>query len=88
MALLGSLLLVLQLLVLVLAKLNIEYPHEWHSWKSEHEVSYQDEHEELGRHVVWLSNKKYIEEHNKYSDHFGYALEMNKFGDMVNNLLK
>jgi C1A family cysteine protease len=68
--------------ILCNAKLNL--PHEWHAWKAIHEVSYETEHEELLRHVVWSSNQKYIDEHNKYADTFGYTLEMNKFGDMTN----
>ena len=80
------LILVVQLLVLVLAKPKIQYPREWHSWKAEHGIAYKDDHEELGRHIVWLSNQKYIDEHNKYSDHFGFTLKMNKFGDMVSDL--
>lgn len=86
MAVLHVILLIAQLLVLVLAKLNVEYPQEWHSWKALHGVSYEDDHEELGRHIIWQSNKKYIEEHNKYAEVFGYTLELNKFGDMVRGL--
>ena len=86
MAILQSFLIITHLLVLAFAKLNVEYPHEWHSWKAQHGVSYEDEHVELGRHIVWLSNKKYIEEHNKYAEEFGYTLEMNKFGDLVSTI--
>lgn len=39
--------------------------------------------DELERHIVWLSNRKYIEEHNRNSGTFGYTLAMNQFGDMV-----
>ena len=39
--------------------------------------------EELEKHIVWLSNKKYIDEHNANSEKFGYRLAMNQFGDMV-----
>ena len=61
----------------------VDFPPEWHLWKATHQKTYEGEHEELRRHIVWLSNQKYIEEHNKYSEHFGYTLEMNKFGDLV-----
>ena len=61
----------------------VDLPPEWHLWKSTHQKTYEGEHEELRHHIVWLSNKKYIEEHNKYSEHFGYTLEMNQFGDLV-----
>ncbi|XP_003383103.1 PREDICTED: silicatein-like [Amphimedon queenslandica] len=63
---------------------KLDLPHEWHSWKATHGKSYESDHEELGRHIVWLSNKKYIDEHNKYSETFGYTLKMNKFGDLTN----
>ena len=39
--------------------------------------------EELERHIIWLSNKKYIEEHNANTDKFGYTLSLNQFGDLV-----
>ena len=39
--------------------------------------------EELERHIIWLSNKKYIEEHNANTDLFGYTLSLNRFGDLV-----
>jgi len=35
------------------------------------------------RHVVWMSNKKYIEQHNMHADELGFTLKMNKFGDLV-----
>lgn len=78
-----AIIVLLVMVVLVNAKLNVKYPHEWHAWKSEHGKSYDDEHEELRRHIVWLANGKYIEEHNKYSDEFGFTLKMNHFGDLV-----
>lgn len=61
----------------------IQYPQEWHLWKSEHGVTYTDELEELRRHITWLSNKAYIDRHNEYSDTFGYTLKMNHLGDMT-----
>ena len=66
------------------AQLNrVQYPEEWHLWKAKHEKKYESPHHELSRHLVWLSNKKYIEEHNKHADVLGYGLQMNQFGDMV-----
>ena len=62
---------------------NIQYPVEWHLWKAEHEKKYESPHHELSRHLVWMSNKKYIDEHNKHADTLGYGLKMNQFGDMV-----
>lgn len=60
-----------------------EFSEEWHLWKAEHEKSYKDENEEVERHMVWMSNKKYIEQHNKHADELGFTLKMNKFGDLV-----
>lgn len=62
---------------------NIQYPREWHLWKAQHQKSYESTEHELSRHLVWLSNKKYIEEHNKHANVTGYGLEMNQFGDLV-----
>ena len=61
----------------------VEFPPEWHLWKSQHGKVYQDEREELKRHIVWQANKKHIDDHNKYADVFGYTLKMNQFGDLV-----
>lgn len=61
-----------------------EFPPEWHAWKATHGISYESEHEERRRHVVWQQNQEYIDQHNKYKEQFGYTLEMNKFGDMSN----
>lgn len=76
-------LLVFILAVLAEATAKIEFPAEWHAWKSEHKVAYSSELEELRKHVVWRSNKELIDQHNKYADVFGYTLGMNKFGDLV-----
>ena len=71
------------LAVTAVATAKIEFPPEWHAWKSEHQVTYATEIEELQKHVVWLSNKQFIDEHNKYEDVFGYNLKMNRYGDLV-----
>ena len=60
-----------------------QHPQEWRLWKSEHRKSYTSTSEELERHLIWLSNRKYIEGHNANADVFGYSLSMNRFGDMV-----
>ena len=57
---------------------------EWESWKTLYNKQYTTQEEELWRHVVWQSNKKYIEKHN--SQKLGYTLKLKKFGDMVNSL--
>ncbi|KAL5493700.1 hypothetical protein EMCRGX_G014919 [Ephydatia muelleri] len=64
------------------AALNCQFAEEWHSWKDSYGKSYTSELEELERHSVWLSNRKYIEEHNTHADVFGYTLAMNHFGDV------
>ena len=70
-----------------LASLLVTFSHasveEWHLWKGQHQKSYTSELEELERHAIWSSNKKYIEEHNARSDLFGYTLAMNSLGDLV-----
>lgn len=65
---------------------DIEYPREWHLWKAKHGKKYESPKHELSKHLVWLSNKHYIEEHNKYADVLGYGLAMNQFGDLVSIL--
>ncbi len=60
-----------------------EYVEEWNLWKNQHSKSYETEVEELDNHLIWLSNKKFIELHNANSHIFGYKLAMNHFGDMV-----
>ena len=71
------------LLSITLAFSNFELPEEWHLWKAQHGKSYQSELEELERHVLWQSNKKYIEAHNQNAHVFGFTLKMNHFGDLV-----
>ena len=44
---------------------------------------YESPKHELSKHLVWLSNKHYTEEHNNYADVLGYGLKMNQFGDLV-----
>ena len=58
---------------------------EWKLWKGQHDKSYGSQLEELERHLVWLSNTKYIEQHNANSHIFGFTLAMNHFGDLVSN---
>lgn len=66
-------------------KANIQFSQEWHLWKGQHRKSYENVREELGKHLIWLSNQEYISQHNKYSDIFGYTLKMNQFGDLVSD---
>lgn len=60
-----------------------EQRNEWNFWKTEHGKSYESEHVELERHLVWLSNKEYIDQHNANSHIFGFTLSMNHHGDLV-----
>ena len=60
-----------------------QFPEEWKSWKTVHGKNYSSELDDLDRHLVWLSNKKYIESHNSFSHVFGYTLALNQFADMV-----
>lgn len=62
--------------------LRVEFPLEWHLWKGEHKKQYEDVREELSKHLVWLGNQEYINQHNKYAHVFGYTLKMNSLGDM------
>ena len=64
-----------------------ELREEWNLWKSKHGKSYESEYLELERHLVWLSNKEYIDQHNANSDIFGFTLAMNHHGDLVSAYL-
>ena len=79
-------LLVCQCVVAIQARTLFKFPQEWQMWKAEHGKLYLSELEELEKHLVWLSNKKYIEAHNAASDVFGYTLELNKFADLVRQM--
>ena len=76
-------LLVVAFFSLALATPRLQLSQEWHQWKSEHGKSYLSEREELERHLIWQSNLKYIEAHNKNSHILGFSLKMNHFGDLV-----
>ena len=67
---------------------NVKYPKEWHLWKTKHGKEYESPSHELSKHLVWLSNKHYIEEHNKFADVLGYGLAMNQFGDLVSSVVE
>ena len=67
------LLVFLSVVVLAAAAAKFEFLEEWEMWKEQHGKGYQSEREELERHLVWLSNKKYIDQHNANTDVFGFA---------------
>ena len=77
------LLVFLSVVALAAAAAKFEFLEEWEMWKEQHGKGYQSEREELERHLVWLSNKKYIDQHNVNADFFGFTLAMNHFGDLV-----
>lgn len=73
------------LLVAVVAtgQIKLQYPEEWQIWKTQHGKNYNSQREELDRHLLWLSNREYINTHNKNTHIFGFTLAMNHFGDIV-----
>ncbi len=78
-----KLLLFLGFIGLAASSVHYEFLEEWNLWKGQHGKSYGSERVDLERHIVWLSNKKYIEQHNANAHIFGFTLAMNHFGDMV-----
>jgi cathepsin L len=62
---------------------KFESVKEWSAWKSYHGKSYQSESEEVEKHVVWLANKEYVDQHNANAHIFGFKLDLNHLGDMV-----
>ncbi len=74
-------------LVLSAASLAPKYQfiEEWQLWKTKHTKYYDSDREELERHLVWLSNREYIQQHNvNYrAGVLGFKLALNKFADMV-----
>lgn len=65
---------------------DLALEEDWFIWKTEYNRSYFDISEELERYAIWQSNKRYIEEHNRHVDVFGFVLKMNNFGDMVSEI--
>ena len=79
-----SVLLILSLVLLTLSQsIHYELREEWQAWKTSHRKNYTCHLNELERHLIWLSNKKYIESHNTNADYLGFSLAMNSFGDLV-----
>ena len=71
------------LTVITVTSSKVEFPSEWYSWKLENQKNYSCLHEELERHITWLSNQAYINAYNSREHIFGFRLAMNEFGDMV-----
>lgn len=78
---------VVLLVLLVGAVMSFEYTEEWEAWKREHGKKYESAEVELGRHIIWESNMKFVEDHNAHADVFGFTVEMNEFADLVNMFL-
>ncbi len=66
---------------------HYKYASEWLSWKTTHSKNYDSKLEDLERHIIWLGNKKYIDQHNANSHVFGFTLGMNHLGDLVSCLI-
>lgn len=62
---------------------DLTFPLRWHVWKLQNSKIYSSLHEELERHITWLSNQVYIDAYNSRGDIFGFKLSMNEFGDLV-----
>ena len=65
------------------ATVLFKHHEEWSNWKLLHAKQYNSTLEELERHLIWLSNKRYIDAHNANSHIFGFKLAMNHLGDVV-----
>lgn len=65
------------------AKPKFRHEQEWGKWKLSNDRNYTSELEELERHLIWLSNKVYIDQHNANAHIFGFTLAMNHLGDLV-----
>lgn len=66
---------------------KFEFVEEWNAWKGYHGKSYQSDKEEIEKHIVWLSNKEYVDQHNANAHIFGFKLDLNHLGDMVSSCL-
>lgn len=85
-----KILIVLTLLGLACARGVPKYAfvEEWQLWKSPHERDYTTDREELEKHLVWLSNREYIQQHNANSEIFGFTLAYEslwRHGKLVNS---
>ncbi|XP_064383110.1 procathepsin L-like isoform X2 [Halichondria panicea] len=87
----ASLLLLVLSVTLVLSAASLapkyQFIEEWQLWKTKHTKYYDSDREELERHLVWLSNREYIQQHNvNYrAGVLGFKLALNKFADMTNS---
>ena len=66
-----------------------EFVEEWNLWKTAHQKQYNSRYEELEKHLVWLSNKAYVEQHNinAKKGFYSYEVKLNHFADMVSLII-
>ncbi len=76
-------LVLLSLIGFAAGQAHYELREEWNHWKDRYGRSYGSEEEDSERHIIWLSNKNYIDQHNANAHIYGFTLAMNDFGDMV-----
>lgn len=67
----------------------LQHVEEWHLWKNAHGKNYNSHLEELEKHIVWLSNRAYVEHHNinARKGFYSYQVKLNHFADLVRLLL-
>ncbi|KAL7861641.1 hypothetical protein SRHO_G00130820 [Serrasalmus rhombeus] len=65
------------------ASVSLEYL-EFHAWKLKFDKGYGSEEEETRRKMIWLDNRKLVQEHNMLADQGikSYRLGLNHFADM------
>ena len=56
---------------------------EWELWKSKYSKEYEDDAAESVRRLVWQSNRKFVQQHNR--ERHSYEVEMNEFSDLVSS---
>ncbi len=64
---------------------TFEFVEEWSLWKAVHSKNYASNLEELEKHLVWLSNKVYVENHNinAKKGFYSYEVKLNHLADLV-----
>ena len=77
----------MKIFILLAALLGVsvafQFTEEWELWKKQFDKNYESDEEELSRHIIWESNRLYVENHNANADKYGYTLKMNEFADIV-----
>ena len=64
---------------------TLETAEEWHLWKTAHDKTYSSNLEELEKHIVWSSNKAYVNQHNINAKNgiYSYEVKLNYLADLV-----